>query len=244
VTILAAVVSLASGCGSAGRRGAVIASPASIKHSGVVATTRSRLACEGLLIPATYKQACRDEGAVCTGSSETTGLVPPVLDRPLHFPVVRPGERCPATPGRPISNPYLAGVALGTGPVRPLIASAGDLRHGIADLDPAETPGWREFKTLWFSVPAYQGPFVIRAQRLDGPGPILLGGSGALPANPHPIVLPPGPTLNGGGGWRTAPSGTWARSPGCYAWQIDGTTFSEVIVVHAVWFGARASGSG
>jgi hypothetical protein len=119
--------------------------------------------------------------------------------------------------------------------VRPLIASAGDVRQGVADLDPAETPGWREFKTLWFSVPAYQGPFVIRAERLDKQGPIRLGGSGLLPTSASPLVVPAGPTLNSWNGWRTVPSGTWAKSPGCYAWQVDGRTFSETIVVRAAW---------
>jgi hypothetical protein len=27
-----------------------------------------------------------------------------------------------------------------------------------------------------------------------------------------------------------------AKAPGCYAWQVDGLTFSEIIVVHAAWF--------
>jgi hypothetical protein len=163
-----------------------------------------------------------------------------LLDRPLHFPVLRPGQSCPTTFGTPISNGYFAGVALGHGLVRPLIASAGDVRHGVADLDPANTPGWREFKTLWFSVPAYQGPFVIRAQRLDKHGPIRLGGSGLLPTSATPIAVPSGPTLNSWNGWRTVPSGTWATAPGCYAWQVDGRTFSEIIVVRAAWFRSKA----
>ena len=187
----------------------------------------------GLILPATYQQACLNESAVCVQG--VSGPLPAALHRPLHFPVVRRGQRCPVSSGFPVGNRYLAGLALGRGPVRPLIASAGDVRHGIADLDPAETPGWREFKTLWFSVPSYQGPFTIRAKQLNGPGPIRLGGSGGLPTTAAPIVVPPGPTLNGGGGWRTDPSGTWAKRPGCYAWQIDGLTFSEIVVVHAVF---------
>jgi hypothetical protein len=57
-----------------------------------------------------------------------------------------------------------------------------------------------------------------------------------VPAGPIPAALkrPPGPTLNGAGGWREAPSGLWVRAPGCYAWQVDGLTFSETIVVRAV----------
>jgi hypothetical protein len=42
--------------------------------------------------------------------------------------------------------------------------------------------------------------------------------------------MPPGPTLNSMDGWRAAPTETWLSSPGCYGWQVDGLTFSYVIV--------------
>jgi hypothetical protein len=53
-----------------------------------------------------------------------------------------------------------------------------------------------------------------------------------------PLVVPAGPTINsfptpGPGtyrGYRTVPGSTWVKSPGCYAWQVDGRGFSEVIV--------------
>ncbi len=88
----------------------------------------------------------------------------------------------------------------------------------------------RQLKTLWFSVPAYQGPFIIRAKRLGHPGPVALGEGPTV----APLVVPPGPTLNGTGGWREAPGGLWVKTPGCYAWQVDGLTFSEIIIVHAL----------
>jgi len=34
--------------------------------------------------------------------------------------------------------------------------------------------------------------------------------------------------------WRYGPSVTILPGPGCYAFQVDGTTFSEVIVFEAV----------
>jgi hypothetical protein len=34
-------------------------------------------------------------------------------------------------------------------------------------------------------------------------------------------------------GFRTTPGSTWVTSAGCYAWQVDGRNFSEVIVVDA-----------
>jgi len=180
-------------------------------------------------VPATYQAACASEGSICP--SNAAGPVPAVLDRPLRFPPLRPGQACPTARGRPVNTAFFAGTALGTGPVRVLIAGAGDLRHGVAVLiNPTSAPPWLGLKTLWFSVPAYQGPFVIRAERLGRPGPVALGEGPAV----APLVVPPGPTVNGGQGWRAAPGGLWVRTPGCYAWQVDGLTFSEVIIVQAV----------
>jgi hypothetical protein len=31
-----------------------------------------------------------------------------------------------------------------------------------------------------------------------------------------------------------APGGTWVVAPGCYGWQIDGLTFSYVVIFRAV----------
>lgn len=202
-------------------------------------TNAAELAREGLLVPATYRQACADEGSVCVASgsrpgsrgSFPAGPVPAVLDRPFHFPVLRPGQRCPASHGSPVNTADFGGIALGTGPVRVIIAGTGDLRHGIADLiDPTSVPPWLGLKTLWFSVPAYQGPFIIRAWRLGRAGPVAMGEGPTV----APLVVPPGPTLNGTGGWREAPGGLWVRTPGCYAWQVDGLTFSEIIIVRAI----------
>jgi len=134
----------------------------------------------------------------------------------------------PASRGTRFNTSQFGGVALGTGPVRVL---AGSTRRGIADLiNPTSAPPWLALKTLWFSLPAYQGPFIIRATRLGRPGPVALGEGPAM----VPLVIPPGPTLNSFFGYRTVPGGLWVKSPGCYAWQVDGLGFSEIIVVRAV----------
>jgi hypothetical protein len=187
------------------------------------------LARQGLLVPATYQAACANEGSICLPNA--AGSIPAVLNRPLHVPRLRPGQACPASPGRPVNTFFFGGIALGTGPVRVVIGGAGDLRHGVAVLiNPTNAPPWLGLKTLWFAAPAYQGPFIIRAKRLGRPGPVALGEGPAI----APLVVPPGPTVNGGEGWREAPGGLWVKRPGCYAWQVDGLTFSEVIIVHAV----------
>ena len=188
----------------------------------------SDLASEGLVVPSTYQEACANESSIACLTG-TTGQIPAVLTRPVDFPVVPPGQPCPATPGHPANTSFFGGVALGTGLVRPLIAMEGDLLHGTTVADSHQAPGWLAFKTLWFSEPAYQGPFVIRAERIDGPGQIEFS-----PDTLGPLVVPPGPTVNSSGGYRTVPGQTWVKAPGCYAWQVDGLTFTEIIVVRVV----------
>src|SRR5262249_58492506 len=138
-------------------------------------------------------------GAGGSGSMPA-GPIPAVLNRPLHFPALRPGQRCPASPGKPVNTAGFGGVALGSGPVRVLVGgTGGDLRHGIADLiNTTSSPPWLGLKTLWFSLPRYQGPFVIRAHRLRPPRPGAPRGGPALP----PPGGPPPPPLQ-----RTAGTG-------------------------------------
>lgn len=184
-----------------------------------------------------YRQVCETEGGVCSGKIDSpdplAGNVPSTMLRPLHFPTMAPGQPCPATPGTRLDTSDFGGIALGTGPVRPLLPDAieADALRGNADLlNPTRVPPWLGFNTLWVSRPDYQGPFIVRAQRLDGPGTVLQGAGPNVPT----LVIPPGPTINNYQGWRTAPGGTWVKTPGCYGWQVDGLTFSYVIVVNAV----------
>lgn len=142
----------------------------------------------------------------------------------MHFPTLRAGQACPVSPGVTIEAGGFAGFAYGNGLVRPLTAG----KDVIAYRGNADHP-WLAFKTLWFSVPAYQGPFLVRAHRIDGPGPIGL----AHDPSTSMMFVPAGPTINGTDGYREATGATWVMKPGCLAWQVDGMTFSDVIVVLA-----------
>jgi hypothetical protein len=179
---------------------------------------------------ASYRQACANEGDVCSGPRDSfSGSLPAKLIRPLHFPAAATGARCPATPGHYLSTPDFGAWSLREGPVGVAIATAqATLRHGQANLAPGPS-AWENLKTHFFSVPAYQGPFLVRAKRLDRPGPIRLG---AGPSQTWPLVVPRGQTPNGTNGWREIPYFTFVKAPGCYGWQIDGLAFSEVIVAH------------
>jgi hypothetical protein len=183
-----------------------------------------------LRVPDRYATACANEPNVCLGSEH--GLVPDLLKRSLQFPVVRNGASCPATPGAPVATytSYFGGTALGDGPVRVAIGDGGNLRRGQAQLGSPDVPGWFALETLWFAMPSYDGPFVVRGEPLGGSGSIHVDGS---PTNASPLVVPPGPTANTQHGIRVAPVSTWVTSPGCYGWQVDGLSFSYVIVVAA-----------
>jgi hypothetical protein len=76
---------------------------------------------------------------------------------------------------------------------------------------------------------------LIRGARIDGHGLVRFQ-RGNVP--PKRLRIPVGETQGAPGvsfpkGTRYLPSSTRVREPGCYAWQIDGATFSRVVVFHA-----------
>lgn len=139
------------------------------------------------------------------------------------------GQACPVSRGTVLNTPETgpAAFALGTGPVRPLGANADGTMSLISN---TSAPGWLSAKMLLVSTPDYQGPFLVRLQRLDTPGPVGL--------DEHPgstsLFTPAGPTAIGTNGYRFVTGATGAKAPGCVAWQVDGLTFSDVIVANLV----------
>jgi hypothetical protein len=100
-------------------------------------------------------------------------------------------------------------------------------------------------KVAWIADPNYKGPIRIRGGQLDGGGELLLGGPdnhwrGAVIKTvegtklyaelefmeSNSISNPPSP-------WRFWPSATFVATPGCYAWQVDGLGFTEIITIQA-----------
>jgi hypothetical protein len=182
--------------------------------------------------PQSYAETCRLVGSWCELEPSPGGL-PPGLRRPLSLPAIGLGGTCPTTKGQRFDGQF-GGVALGEGPVQPLIAGGGArTEQGVIVFRPyaARRRGWYRAKTLWFARPDYGGPVLIRGRQLDGTRAVILGEAPSL-VDPQ---MGPGATLNGREGWREWPGGTWLRTPGCYAWQIDGTDFSQVIVFQAVF---------
>jgi hypothetical protein len=179
--------------------------------------------------PQTYADTCRLDNTWCE-IQPTPGGIPDSLRRPLTFPTVLPGGECPVTTTWSyVENGQFTGAALGEGPVQPMVAGWQPLPPGNFVFRAEGSRGWYGAKTLWFARPEYRGPVFIRGRQLDGRHTIVMGG---LLIDPQ---LGPGDTINGMNGWREWPGGTSLRTPGCYAWQVDGTDFSHVIVFKAVF---------
>ena len=90
---------------------------------------------------------------------------------------------------------------------------------------------WSGQKVLWIARTGYGGPVLIRGHRLDGPQGLGFG-DGHVPSTDMRLTS----STASGSGWRGRawPSYTRLRAAGCYAWQIDGTNFTTVIVFRAV----------
>ncbi|HJQ74760.1 MAG TPA: hypothetical protein VJ814_07735 [Gaiellaceae bacterium] len=176
--------------------------------------------------------------AVLAATASSSGRARSSLQRPLHLPHVASGARCPVShvDGRiPFVRRFGVAVGIGQGPAYPI-----GIPKGRLDLAPArnfDSRKWAGQKVLWLVLPRYRGPVLIRGGRIDRPGRVRFD-SGNVP----PLSLRIGPTTTSGNptspvpppGTRYRPSFTRVRGPGCYAYQIDGTSFSRVVVFRAV----------
>jgi hypothetical protein len=147
------------------------------------------------------------------------------LRRPLHVPRIDEGAPCPVTPRRKVSPEW--GLAQGAGPIYP--------RDGYPSFAFVYPPRphqlfygseWGGNKILWVSRPGFRGRVLVRGRQLDGPHGLGFGAA-LRPASELRFTVDGDPRWN-------APSTTRLRAGGCYAWQIDGATFSRVIIFRAV----------
>jgi hypothetical protein len=153
------------------------------------------------------------------------------LHRPLQLPTLQPGQACPISPRSTEVTGGRYGVdgAIGAGPVYPIL---GPSRSLLAFFRPDEwgRGPWAGQKVLWLVRPDYEGPVLIRGRRLGG-WQWMRFDRGARPG--AEIRLEPGETVTWTGqqpGSRGRPSYVRVRAAGCYAVQIDGTSFTEVVV--------------
>ena len=160
--------------------------------------------------------------------------------RPLRLPTFAAGDPCPVTQPLPLDPPPPAGhplVCCDGGPAlalgrAPLFPAAGYFRgEGTqVHLQVKETsPGWYGSKAPWASRPGYRGWVLIRTARLDGPG----RGRVELQIDGSPDISGDSIGVNEEADWQFWPGVTEVTGAGCYAYQVDGSGFTEVIVFRA-----------
>ena len=153
------------------------------------------------------------------------------LYRPLALPQIAPGTPCPVSKvDRSVDFArFRMGPGIGPGPAYPVGMLVSVLP--IAPPENFESRNWGGQKVLWVVHPRYRGPVLIRGRRLDGPDLVRFERGDVPPAELRiERTTSDGVTDPG----RGRPSFTRLRRPGCYGYQIDGTTFSRVIVFRAV----------
>jgi hypothetical protein len=145
----------------------------------------------------------------CQGTC--TGAVPAALRRPLKLPS-DDGGPCPIT--------------VSAHPVSPRELPAGVGFHRVS------SSRWSIAEVMWTVPGSYAGPLLIRGGMLGGG---TLGfGTGTVPYDELQLLDAGQGTPRVAGGGRAWITYTRVRSAGCYAYQIDGTDFSEIVVFRAV----------
>jgi hypothetical protein len=152
------------------------------------------------------------------GTTDATAL----LARPLKLPAVQSGSACPVT--RVASRDVGIGSPRGKGP----FYLGGPMPKGNFP--------WN--KTVWVLVDGASGPVLFRGGRVDGAGKLMFSGNPTDPSEK-------GVSLSSDGGVSATfyqsviDRGTddafsvYPATAGCYALQVDGPAFEDVIVISA-----------
>jgi hypothetical protein len=149
------------------------------------------------------------------------------LRRPLHLPKLKRGARCPLSPSRLWS--LTTGQRLnGRGPAFLVATEPATIRMNFTYPD---GQGWYAQKTPWVISREYGGALLVRGARIDRRGQVRF----ALGYGDHLRELyweaGTDQSLKPDPDYRFLASSTLVRTRGCYAFQVDGETFSRVIVV-------------
>lgn len=211
-----------------------------------VAPTRTLIA--GLLATATPQtpQTPQANGAisiisVASGSTDiTTAEWNTLRDRPLRLPTLGPGATCPAAQGRTVEPGF--GPAIGDGPAYIVGMGTDGVLHATGPMSKGrDITAWGNQFALFIIAPSYAGPILARGGQIDGSHALLFNGGldqrgGFSPATP---TLLRQLRIEGGSEWGE-PWANWTsylrmQASGCYAIQLDGATFSDLIVFRVVF---------
>ena len=114
----------------------------------------------------------------------------------------------------------------GPGPLYPITFYLGeDATLRLGDI-PRGQDGLYALKVVWASTPGeYEGPVIVRVDRIDGVG------RGHVRLAHEPNALPGSAVLFAVGDTAADwPAFTYVSGPGCYAYQLDGRTFTQALV--------------
>jgi hypothetical protein len=163
-------------------------------------------------------------------------------DRPLRFPTLSSGEACPATHGAFVNRNI--GVAVGQPPIYAQYnvgsPAEGVLRYSTAAAFGAAPSVWGGQSVLWVIRPEALGPVLVRGRQIDGPNELRFNGGieqqGYVGSWSAAALLPELRLLGSYDAVSWSYWGSFMRlsAPGCYAYQVDGLTFSYVFIFQAV----------
>jgi len=154
------------------------------------------------------------------------------LRRPLHIPQIESGAPCPTA----VRTGDLAVFGLapfsawGAGPAYPAIDPRRAERPTVR-FEPVAGSDIGGAKVMWAVERRYRGPVLVRGRQLDGPNIVRF--ENGRPGFTLAQRLHPKAELRIWGGGSVWPAVTRVPGAGCYAWQVDGTSFSRVIVFTA-----------
>lgn len=163
-------------------------------------------------------------------------------DRPLRLPTLAAGAACPATRGQFVNHNI--GVAVGLSPVYALYnvgsPAEGVLRYSAAAAFGSASSAWGGQSVFWAIRPEAYGPVLVRGRQVDGPNALRFNGGvdqqnyvgswSAAPLLPELRLLGSYDAVS----WFYWGSFMRLSAPGCYAYQVDGLTFSYVFIFQAV----------
>jgi hypothetical protein len=198
-----------------------------LRPPSCLARVSGRRVCLAELRPCQTKNQAvyRRHGFICGGTYLLYDWKP-LLRRPLRVPPITPGSACPMT--MPSGSVGARGTtdlphmdALGVGPSYPTLGY--EPGRTFVTLDASDSTGVPGTKVMW-STPRYRGAVLIRGRQLDGPGTLGfdLGPRWTRTVLPEIRLTGPEPAFH--------PAATYARTPGCYAYQLDTLRSSSLIV--------------
>jgi hypothetical protein len=213
MSAVAVLVIALAGCGSSTSASTSTQSSSSATSGAKTSASSGVLRTEPAPLPAGTPSA--PAGLARTGGYDTyelcrgdcTGHIPASLRRPLHLPHST-GSDCPVSA---TSTP---------------VSISGGSRLAAQRFVGSR---WLAAHVTWRAAVGYHGPILIRGRRMDGGGGAVGFGEGHTPYDELQLLNSGRGEATSGGG-RAWLSLTRVQHPGCYAYQIDGTSFSHVIV--------------